>query len=244
MRWFITLSLILGSVVLSPASFGQGVEPIKLGEDADFGETLHPNAQISGGHLIGLVAGNVLATAAEVAAEAPLIEVNVPSGWQGEVCISMLSADGLYEARNQYTLDAGQTGARVPVAYEGEHDDLLSALEPVEIGVLLAQGGCGTGPATTYAPAFWRGQGIEGDQVSLLINSRRAEQAFLFVDQQPVACRALEHENRTAYDMACVVDAAALGAGPKDVQLWSYRNGQAQPPVPLTVEIGDLAASR
>ncbi|WP_430511367.1 hypothetical protein [Pannonibacter phragmitetus] len=72
-----------------------------------FNEVIREAAKISGARLVGLIAAAPKSDKLSVAA-------NIPADWKNEqVCLKVVSADGLYESYNSYTVAPDWEGARL-----------------------------------------------------------------------------------------------------------------------------------
>lgn len=194
-----------------------------------FNEILHERAQISGPALTGVL-GEVVS-----ASEAPLLSAHIPAGWR-EICTSVLSADGLYEARNDYRIPDGWSGGTINLPYPTQRLDRLSSLEGGTIAVLTRQGNC-SAPENRFAIAYWRSE-PDLTQASLLVNSFRADEVVAYVgkdaDAPEITCTNIEGSSLTAFDTMCEISLPVEGSE-IEVELLRIRAGQSDPAEYITI---------
>lgn len=154
----------------------------------------------------------------------------VPEGLGGStLCLRVVAADALYEARGVYELPPDQPAGPVRLGFEtaygpGFWQSRAAELGADGVGVLLTEGACpgitgtgaGSGPGTgadagpgsgralPVLPAVPAAPGAE-PVAALLVNSFRAETAFVFIDgvSDPAPCVPIAAPVRTAFDMRC-----------------------------------------
>lgn len=194
-----------------------------------FNEILHERALISGPALTGVL-GEVSRDT-----EAPLLSAHIPAGWT-EICTSVLSADGLYEARNDYRIPDGWGGGTINLPYPTQRLERLNALEGGTIAVLTRQGSC-SAPENRFAIAYWRSE-PDMTQASLLVNSFRADEVVAYVGSDPgapeVVCSNIGGSSLTAFDTMCDIVLPVEG-DEVEVELLRVRAGQADPSEYITI---------
>lgn len=194
-----------------------------------FNEVVHERAQISGPALTGVLG--------ELAREedSPLLSAHIPAGWT-EICTSVLSADGLYEARNDYRIPDSWPGGAIDLPYPTQRLEQLSKLEGGTIAVLTRQGNC-SAPENRFAVAYWRSE-PNTTQASLLINSFRADEVVAYVGTDPdapeISCTNIEGSSVTAFDTMCDI-ALPSKVDEIEVELLRIRAGQADPAEYITI---------
>jgi hypothetical protein len=208
-------------------------------KSAQLKETLRDKAQISGVFVTGVVG-----TGAPDAAR-PSLHVHLPEGWAGDAfCISVLSADGLYESRNTYVASQAWPGGTVRIPYPTRYPRALSELNGGEVGVIARQGDCAAARAGAVVPAYWNQQpDDEADELLVLLNSFRADEAYVFVGSAPDApvapCRALETMIRTAFDMLCPVELPEGHGGTLELEINRVESGVLAPPHFVDIRLGE-----
>ena len=217
------LALTLGTTAIAAPDRGIA-QTIALKEDR-FNEVLRPAAQISGALVAGI----------QKQALAPggiSLRAHVPADWAGgDLCIRVLSIDGLYEASNTYSVPSGWSGGIADVEFPSKYLDRLLALPSDGVGVKIVQGPCTqqTGQTTV---AFWNG--AAGDPLTILVNSFRADAVFVYVGAEgpPVKCDEIRLESRPSFDPRCV-SAPPAGAPVVDRECVRYQNRKPAPPTSL-----------
>lgn len=186
-----------------------------------FNEVMREAAKISGARLVGLISSGPKSDKLSVAA-------NIPADWKNEqVCLKVVSADGLYESYNSYTVAPDWEGGEVVLPYPSKvSGDVLSIPANLISGVLL-KGSCDS-DATEVAPVFW-GEGPHGE-LKILLNTSRADETYLtfsdYPDQQEIVCQPVDTASRTAFDVMCSLPEALASKDSLKAVFLSFRNGE------------------
>lgn len=178
-----------------------------------FNEVLREAAQISG----VLVAGMLLHGEADSAIS---LAAAIPPGWSGRsICVRVVTADGLYEAANEYEVSASWTGGVAELPFPTQHGDLLSTLAPDMLAVRVASGACDERQDVS-ALALWNAP-TDGQGPTLLVNAFRAKDVILYVDgrDDPITCRELDVRGMIAFDHGCALPPGLRG----EVSVTVYR---------------------
>lgn len=199
----------------------------------DLAEVLHKSAQISGVRLVG-AALKPLAQAENLYWSAHL-----PSAWAGQdLCVSMLTSDGLYEARNTYRISDTWGGGAITVEYPTRYQRKIFDLAEDEFGIMASLGSCDQNKTDAVLPVTWRGSAPENRIVRLFINSFRADEVYLFVGDdpaaEPVLCQPPKAQFTTAFDFLCEFGLAP-GDGPVAIEINRVSSGQILPPEYVTL---------
>lgn len=161
-----------------------------------------------------------------------VVSAILPESWHGQtVCVSIVSADGWYEAWRSYSLPANWTEAPVELEFPTVRSRELPRIDPLEMGLTVRQGDCGQVPAELHlVPATWNSGGGGGEGAHLLVNAFRAQETYLIIGPVRVACQMLPHDRRTAFDTSCVLPQSALnGSGEIEVQVNRINRGKIVP---------------
>ena len=200
-------------------------------------EILHPAAKISGVVIAGVVGGR----AAVVVDGVPMLGAIIPRNWAGkDLCVDVLSADGLYESRNIFAVSSDWDGGVARIPYPTGYIAELSNYGPDEVGVLARPGDCSASGAPVTA-AFWNDAPKErlSDEVRILLNSFRADEVYLFVgkelDAPVVTCRQLEGDLRTGFDMLCPIILPSEYDGSIEIEVNRVSGGALAEPFFLTL---------
>lgn len=230
-------SRLLSFVLLWPATAALA-DDVTL-KSAQLNETLREAAQISGVLVTGVVGTGT------PAATSPTLRVHLPQSWAGdEFCVSVLSADGLYESRNTYVASGAWNGGVVSIPYPTRYPRELSELEPGEVGVIARQGTCAARDAGTVVPSYWNEQPADKrGEVLILLNSFRADEAYLFVgtahDAPVVHCSPLDGITRTAFDMVCPVQIPARTGDTLELEINRVESGIMAPPDFINIQLAE-----
>jgi hypothetical protein len=176
-----------------------------------FHERLLEAARISGAVVAGLQVRRPARSVVD-------LKVHVPEEWLGKkICARVVSADGLYEAVNTYTIPEGLRGGIAMASLEGVPFDTaygqrLSEAESDGLAIRVTLGDCESGAPRDATVAYWNAD--DAGQVTLLVNSFRASRVFVYIGDgtaSPVACEAVALPARTAYDTKCALEALPVG---------------------------------
>ena len=223
MRDFLVTASLLTS--LATASIA---DPVELVAQV-LNETLRPAAKISGTTVVGVTY--------LTQAQSPdfRLGATLPPSWAGQdICVRMISADGLYESQNTYRVAADWAGGSVALPYPTAHPAKLSALEDDELAVLTSPGGCDVRKGAAFLPtalrqtANWR-----QDRVRLFVNAFHADEVYLYVGDDPAAppvdCEKSGATAKVAFDFICEI--ALTGQAPAvSVEINRVAGGQVAPP--------------
>ena len=236
----LTRSLALLIVAVSPALAREGNGALK---PARLDESLRESPMISGARLAGYAVPEAPG-AARTAFRAWL-----PAGMGGSaLCLRVVAADALYEARGVYEVPADQPAGAVLLDFDSRYGTDFWQSRAVELGadgvaVLLTEGACpgtegtdarpgravpvlATTEATTEATA---------PVPALLVNSFRAEQSFVFVDglTDPTPCERIAAPVRTAFDTRCelALPSEVAADTPLTATVLTIRGGEMGPPI-------------
>jgi len=194
-----------------------------------FTERVFENSEISGTLVVGL------SRVTESQSDELRISAEVPAGWS-DLCLSVTTVDGLYEARNHYALPEGWSGGEVVFDYPTAHADKLLATGADRIGTLVQRGGC-EGQNAEFALSGWRLTEATPDRIRLYVNAFQADEVLAYVGDGPeTACTPLTGGSRAAFDMICDLPLARGSESPVDIELIRVRSGRIEASSPLTLE--------
>ncbi|WP_018632750.1 hypothetical protein [Neomegalonema perideroedes] len=213
-----------------------------------FNEILRPAAKISGARFLGF-----LAAPAEAVAGMDAFRAWIPADWSGsEICLRVMSADGLYESANLYRAPEDWAGGAARLDYPTRKPEALAERSPEELALSVTRGDCAEAEAAeaeaSLAGRLESGEGEEGEgekEALLLINAFRAEQTYVEVEGRPEApeilCAPVQAEVRMAYDTVCRVPAEIFEEGRAELIVLPVKNGELGREIPLTLRFGPLA---
>lgn len=202
---------------ISSASEGSKVSLIS----DPFFEVMREAALISGARMVGLISTGEDMRGVDVAAI-------VPGDWRGSrVCLKVVSADGLYESVNAYTVAPDWAGGAVALPYPTMRPQDVAAIPGDLISGVLFRGDCVEG-STEAAPVLW-GRGGRGP-LRVLLNTARAEETYLAFPANPdhgdVLCGTIPAAARNAFDTVCELPPALAGLDRLDAVALSFKGGE------------------
>lgn len=227
------LALVVGAFAMPGAADAQGVTLLTQ----PFMETVHPATRISGSRFVGFSA------ARQGTPSAPTqFSAWIPQDWRGrEICLRLMSADGLYESANDYRVDPAWPGGRAVLDYPTRVPDALRRRTPEEMAILVTSARCHQ-PYAEAALAFW-GDAAPGPGM-LHINTFRADQAFVVLRDdaaaRTIACEPIPARVRAAFDARCVLDGAASRRDAAEVGIVSVKHGEMGPELALRLRFAPI----
>lgn len=211
-------------VAAATASAQEPASGILLKGAAD--EVLAQTARISGAAVAGaMIVGPQASTL-------PLLSARIPAAWAGtDICVTLVSDDGRYEASRDYSVSTGWSGGLADIPYPTRYGDFLKATTAETLGVTVQKGGCAAAE-DEYALAGWNAEiGSEPETATLLVNSYRADETYLISHDtdEEVACEEIRSERRTAFDFACELPSHLIyGEGAVTLEVNRIRDGQIE----------------
>ncbi len=230
------IRFFLFALVLPQAGIAQTT--LSLANDPEEGKTVFHEALLKAARISGAV---VVGVQARTLVEGPVdFRAHVPAAWADQmICVRVVSADGLYEAVNTYHVDAAWRGgsAEFPypdVPFPTEYGQRLSESVANGLAIRVSRGDCTAGQTTEATVAFWNTTALT--ELTLLINSFRADRVFAYVGQDapPVKCEPVDLQGRTAYDTVCVIKDRPQ-PGNVDVSIYRVKTGGASAEDKITV---------
>ncbi len=168
-------------------------------------------------------------------AEETIIAALPPGKRATDVCVRVTTEDGRYFGQARYRADSTGTSPMTLMDYVPVRTELRD-YEASEIAVLAFP--CSTDAALTdVAVASWRADNVDdlGQTVSVLVNSFRAEAAFLLInDAKQVDCVPTAGGERAAFDFSCEMDVADIKGGAR-VALYRMRGTSLDPEVSINI---------
>ncbi len=158
-----------------------------------------------------------------------------PAHRSADVCVRVTTEDGRYSGRARYRGAEGGASAMTLMDYVPEHTELKS-YEEADVAVLTFP--CSTASKLSdVAVATWRAEDVGelGPTVQLLVNSFRANAAFLIVnDAEQVDCKPTAGGERAAFDFVCPLQVSKIQGGAR-VALYRVRGASFDPEVVINV---------
>ena len=152
-----------------------------------------------------------------------------------DVCVRVTTEDGRYTGDARYRNTGVATSAMTILPYVSTEDD-LSAYADNTVAVIAFQ--CSdNAQIAELAVTSWRNDTAEGlgNTANLLVNSFRADAAFLLVDgAKEIECVAMAGGERAAFDFSCPLSIADIQGGVR-VSLFRVRGASLDPEVSIDI---------
>ena len=186
-----------------------------------FNEVLREAAQISGARLVGLTATGVNNATIAVSAV-------IPDDWKGQdVCLKVVSADGLYESFNSSTVSADWSGGTIDLPYPSFTPKEVASIPAHLISGILLKGDC-TEKSKEAATVFWGDGQLSATRV--LLNTARSDETYLTFPYHPevpdILCEPVQATSRNAFDTACVLPIELEKIDLVEAVALSFKNGE------------------
>ncbi|MEQ6248122.1 hypothetical protein ABMC89_04450 [Sulfitobacter sp. HNIBRBA3233] len=223
---------ILGCLAVMPLS-AQADDRLVL-KSNPFNEILRDTAEISG----VVVVGTQRHGSRQPEQNELQLSSNLPAGWAGgTICTRVRSGDGLYEASNEYDIPSDWAGGNAVLPFPSAYQDLLATLEPNDLAVSISNGECASSPGET-AIAIWN-EATATTELSLLVNSFRADEVFVYLGDDPKAirCEAMNDRAMSSFDSVCALPLEQNGM--VAVTLYRISNGKPAKPSITQLWFGD-----
>lgn len=206
-----------------------------------FWEVVHPVAQISGARVVGFASISPLG---ENGADSPIL-ATFPSDWAGELtCLKVMSADGLYESQNTYSVSQNWTGGTIALEYPSVEFERLSRLPQSMLAALMLRGECAS-TSNEVSQVEWgqpRDTRLGEGAYQLFLNTSRADETFVYFPNYPnlpdITCTAAVFDGRSAFDAFCDLPKTLAGLGQITANIVSFKNGEMGRDVELILRLG------
>lgn len=151
------------------------------------------------------------------------------------VCVQVTTEDGRYKGDARYRDTGVATSALTILPYVPTEDD-LGAYPDGNIAVMAFP--CSdSAQISEVAVTSWQSDAVDGlgDTANLLVNSFRADAAFLLIDgATEVECNPIGVGERAAFDFSCPLRIADIGRGVR-VSLFRVRGASLDPEVAINI---------
>jgi hypothetical protein len=219
-------------IAVAVSNAAQAQEIVKF-TGGDFNEEFRESAQVSGSLVVGVLAAGLQDGTGS------LVSTRVPKDWGGgSVCVSVISSDGLYNARNAYQIGKEWAGKNAEIEHDTDYTEELRTMSSDKVAVRVWSGDC-ENEKTEYTPALWNTlPSAKIAELKLLINSFRADEVYLYPSPdaiEPISCSRIEDDGHTAFDARCTVSSEYLGDGVLDMEVVNIRNRELDPPLSIRV---------
>jgi hypothetical protein len=198
----------------------------------EFFETEQVDVAVSGSVVVGVSTTNVLG--GNAVRNLQLVHVPAPVG--GQVCLTMLSRDGIYHSRNTFSLPKESIGNVVRIPYDKtKRQSRLDAYGPQDLAARVTNGNC-TQNTNEYFVLDSAGPKA-ADTIRIFVNSFGATDVFYRTgkDGQDKPCTQIVEGRRTSYDYWCDIPWPRGTAERHVVEIVRERFGREMPAVSLTL---------
>jgi len=195
-----------------------------------FNESLRPTAEISG----AIVAGLQIHSKSTLSAG---FDPVLPAGMAFEepFCVRVISANGLYDAVNQYSFSDKEATERpvINITARSEHKEFWEGLEGPQVAASISLGTCDETPRAFVLASWEEGEAAEA---LLYVNSLRADAVVLrdLGTGDTIRCSAIEIDVRSAYDTMCPVVIEGR-SGTVEIEIVRFVNRQPSAPANVTL---------
>tara|TARA_R110001599_G_scaffold127379_8_gene300750 strand:- start:14471 stop:15166 length:696 start_codon:yes stop_codon:yes gene_type:complete len=228
-KFLATLLIMLVSMGAASASEAQLKHP-------NFRESIQAEVAVSGSVLVGAVSSDI-----QSGSDIGLIKIPPFEGQPREVCLSVLTRDGVYIARNTYVLpdyDA-QTPVSLPYKHSKSHK-LLSGYRQDQVAIIVIEGDCEEPGQRIILPAK---APTRNSSVLLMVNGLGATDVFVRVatsdDERP--CKQLTDDKSVVFDFFCEIDLRDSGQGAElELVIARERFGRELPKAKIQIFSGSL----
>lgn len=235
------IALMLAPVFVASAVAAAIAEAAPLIAELDeksFQETYSPEVSVSGAVIVGVASSRALAGSATES-----LAVFSPSDiGENKACLTMVSRDGAYYLRAEFTMNVPQarSGEPVRLPFKSGKRDVLKDYQTHDIAMLATRGDCSSSGQSYYlvdkvddkfdsaAPKF----------VRVYINSFGATDVYYRIGDagEPEECDSIDAGQRTSFDYFCDLQWSLIAAAPP-VQILRERFGRELPDVHLNLRI-------
>lgn len=197
-----------------------------------FDESIRPEVSVSGSVIVGVAAASALSGEALDAAL-----VNLPAELDtSELCLNVVSRDGIYYSRSIYELPAGAGGRAVRLPYKaGPRGDMPRSYGDTELALSAKLGSCDDIREQFLIVSAPGGSGAQ--PVRVYVNSFGATDVFLAGAGGAALgdCTYIKEGRRTTFDFWCDIPADAVQQLPAAFVIERERFGREQPHAEVTL---------
>lgn len=197
-----------------------------------FLESLTKEASVSGRVVAGVLASN-----ARPAQTLSLFSSPVREG--EDVCVRVVSRDGLYWSENTFRWPNGTKADRVRLPNHSEYD--LSRYAGTDLSVLGYEGDCNEAHSGPVLVAVRGDNPRLPDSLDILVNSGRSDTFAVITSPdtgtRTIACSLIREGRRTGYDTICTLPIANTGTESLTIRIMRRRFDRMMPPTELVVRL-------
>ncbi|HRP24332.1 hypothetical protein [Thauera sp.] len=224
-----TRHLLAGALLAALSGAAAAAPPFEAELVGAFFETEQVDVAVSGSVVVG-----VTSTAVQGGSSVDNLLLLHAAG-EPQVCLTMLSRDGVYYSRNTFRLPAAGAGQAVRLPYRSNLRDRLGNYAATDLAMRASAGSCEHGGNLYYVLGAAGGQAPAA--IRVFVNSFGATDVF-FRSAAPGlegACTPIAEGRRTSFDHWCDIPWPAGGAERVEVGIERERYGREMPAVTLTL---------
>ncbi|MGM0569546.1 hypothetical protein [Marinobacter sp.] len=227
------LPVLVALVLLPSLTAAQDVVARLKGNGLE--ESFTEEASVSGRVVAGVLAGSATASDALALYASAARSSN-------DICVRVISRDGLYWSENTFTWPKGADASLVPLQYQSRYREQLARYDARDLAILGYEGDCQQVPD---GPLLVAARGTDADRPStldILVNSGRSDTfavlTNLVAGPQTIACQAITAGRRTGYDTVCTVPLMETSEdGLLEVRIMRRRFDRMMPATTLVVHL-------
>lgn len=224
-----TRQLLAGSLLAALTGGTMAAPPFEAELVGAFFETEQVDVAVSGSVVVG-----VTSTAVQGGRSAGSLLVR-HAGDDPQVCLTMLSRDGVYYSRNTFRLPEAGAGQAVRLPYRSNLRDRLGNYDATDLAMRASAGSCEHSTNLYYVLDTTGGQPPAA--IRVFVNSFGATDVFYRSEAQRLegACTSITEGRRTSFDHWCDIPWPKGGAERVEVGIERERYGREMPAVTLTL---------
>jgi hypothetical protein len=222
--------------VLTGLQTAIAIEPASAKLVESFYESVQPEVNVSGNVIAGVMGTSAL-TGDSVR---NILVYPALEGGIRDICLRVVSRDGIYTSRNVYRLPDSIAGEPVRLPYDKSSQlELLGSYADKDIAMTAVLGSCDTADSLYYVISASNSE--QAENIRLYINSFGATDVYyqvLLGDSEwsdAEVCTYVSEGRRTTFDFWCDVPGALATGNRTELRIQRERFGRAQPAVDIRV---------
>lgn len=220
---------LAGSLLVALTGGTMAAPPLEAELVGAFFETEQVDVAVSGSVVVG-----VTSTAVQGGSSVDNLLVLHAAG-EAQVCLTMLSRDGVYYSRNTFRLPEAGAGQAVRLPYRSNLRDRLGSYAATDLAMRASAGSCEQGGNLYYVLGAVGGQAPAA--IRVFVNSFGATDVFYRSEAQDLegACTPISEGRRTSFDHWCDIPWPKGVAERVEVGIDRERYGREMPAVTLNL---------
>lgn len=220
---------LAGSLLAALTGAAMAAPPLEAELVGAFFETEQVDVAVSGSVVVG-----VTSTAVQGGKSVDNLVLLHAAG-DPQVCLTMLSRDGVYYSRNTFRLPDAGAGQAVRLPYRSSLRDRLGNYEATDLAMRASAGNCERSTNLYYV--LGTASGPAPGAIRVFVNSFGATDVFYRSEVQGLdgVCTPIAEGRRTSFDHWCDIPWPGNGAKRVDIGIERERYGREMPAVTLTL---------